>query len=589
MLVIVGVVALLVFVAVQTIAWLYTRSMGAADALTAAQGDLSDTRSALEQGDVAAAQQSLAAAQAHTQRARDLTSDPVFTIAGAVPVIGQTPRAVTTVANTADELADGALADLVAAGGALDPRTIRSSGNQIDLAAFEQAAPSLQQALVGLEAAQSTLSGLDLGMTPQRIDDAVLKLSNQLDATASSTESALKAAKLLPPMLGADGPRRYFLAIQSNNEARGTGGFLGAYGVINADNGKVTVEKLAPRSELDKYTFDKPPVDFGPDYAALYGDDPASWAGANLSPHYPYAAQLWLRMYADSIGDQLDGVITLDPVTMQYLLAVTGPAVMPDGRVISADNVVSFTENEIYRLIDDDAKRDQYLQQVGKTVLKKVLSGEGDPKALLDALTHAADERRLLIYSNVPDEQALLGPSPVGGEVPEGPGPFAGLAVINGAGNKLDYYLGQELDYQTLQCNADGSSLTRTTVVLTNGAPKHGNLPLYVDQRLDLPLRADGLGVSGGGDQFVFAQVYGAEGGALARARLNGRPVDVAPGVERGRPVYRASVPIPAGQRARLTLDVLEPPRPPGVSATPRTFVSPLVKTITVRADESGC
>lgn len=579
----------LLVLAVASAAWLYVRGSSAADALTAAQDDLSATSAALRQGDVPAAEQSLAAAQGNTQRARDLTSDPVFAVAAAVPLLGQTPAAVSTVAETADDLADGALADLVDAGAALDPRTLRSAGNRIDLAAFERAGPPLEQALVGLADAQAQLADLELGFTPARVGRAVDDLTSQLDDTTATTEAALKAVRLLPPMLGADGPRRYFLAIQSNNEARGTGGFLGAYGIIRADDGKVTVEKVAPRSDLDPLVYDKPPLDFGPDYAALYGDEPGTWASANLSPHYPYAAQLWLQMYADRTGDQLDGVITLDPVTMKYLLAVTGPAAMADGRVISADNVVPFTENEVYSVIRNDGKRDLYLQEVGKTVLRRMLSGEGDPQALLDALGHAADDRRLLVYSAVPDEQALLETTSVGGVVPEGPGPFAGLAVINGSGNKLDYYLAQELDYETVRCNADGSSLTRITVTLRNEAPKRGTLPLYVDQRLDLPLGPGGVGVSRGGDHFVYAQVYAAQDAALVKAELDGRPVAVAPGVERGRPVFRVPVAIPAGRAARLTFDVLEPPRPEGVDPTARTFVSPLVKPIVVRADDPGC
>ena len=65
------------------------------------------------------------------------------------------------------------------------------------------------------------------------------------------TESAARGAALIPPMLGGDGQRDYFLALQSNNEARGTGGFFGSFGVLNADDGRVKVRQLAPRSQLD--------------------------------------------------------------------------------------------------------------------------------------------------------------------------------------------------------------------------------------------------------------------------------------------------------------------------------------------------
>ncbi len=63
-------------------------------------------------------------------------------------------------------------------------------------------------------------------------------------------------------------------------------------------------------------------------------------------------------MYADRTGEKLDGVITTDPVTLSYLLKVTGPVVLPDGQHISADQVVPYVENGVYRdFPTNDARR----------------------------------------------------------------------------------------------------------------------------------------------------------------------------------------------------------------------------------------
>ena len=64
--------------------------------------------------------------------------------------------------------------------------------------------------------------------------------------------------------------------------------------LIKADKGKLSVLSLGPRSKLDKGNLDKPALDFGADYASLYGDDPGLWVNTNLSPHLPYAAKLWM-------------------------------------------------------------------------------------------------------------------------------------------------------------------------------------------------------------------------------------------------------------------------------------------------------
>ena len=121
-----------------------------------------------------------------------------------------------------------------------------------------------------------------------------------------------------------------------------------------------------------------------------------------------------------------------------------------------------------------------------------MFSGEADPRALIDALGKAAGERRLLVYSDRVNEQKQLAASSVGGALPGDAAPFAGLATINGGGNKLDYYLGQSLTYELIGCTPDGGRRGQITVTYENTAPGDGSLPLYVAARGDLPLGPDG-------------------------------------------------------------------------------------------------
>jgi hypothetical protein len=72
-----------------------------------------------------------------------------------------------------------------------------------------------------------------------------------LDASASQARTA---AELIPAMLGADRPRRYFMAFQNSAEARGAGGLLGAYGVLEADRGRLRVLRLGSNTDLDHAT-----------------------------------------------------------------------------------------------------------------------------------------------------------------------------------------------------------------------------------------------------------------------------------------------------------------------------------------------
>ena len=161
--------------------------------------------------------------------------------------------------------------------------------------------------------------------------DARSQLQEQTSEIAKLLENTALAARLAPSMMGADGPRTYFMGFQTNAEARGTGGLLGGFGILRFDNGTPTVDTLAPNTELDtalplpsisvrnsprQYGFTNPLTDF---------------RNSNLSSHFPYAAQIWKSMWAQQSGMNVDGVIAIDPVALSYILGAVGSVTMPDG------------------------------------------------------------------------------------------------------------------------------------------------------------------------------------------------------------------------------------------------------------------
>lgn len=563
--------------------WVGLRTKQAVDALTRARSGVSDVRRAITDGDPATARDRLAVVQDDAARAKSASSDPVYRLAASLPVVGSTLDAVRGISATADLLAQDVLGPLVDASEALDPQVLRVAAGQVNVQALEDALPPVQRAASGVTAAQQRLAAVDTAGTPSQVQDAVSTVSRQLDELDRQLGPLTDALQILPPMLGADGPRRYLLAIQSNNEARGTGGFLGSWAVLGVDDGTVTIEEMAPRRYLDRQVYDTLPLDFGPDYAAFYGDQPGSWSSANLSPNFPYAARLWLKYWQDRTGEQLDGVLTTDPVATAYLLDAVGGFQLPDGRVLDSHNFVRFTESSVYAVIDDDADRDKYLKMIGRISLTRVLRFVGSPRHVVDALGKAVGEHRLLAYSTDPAEEEQLQQTVVGGTLPTGPGPFAAVALNNAAGNKADYYIGQELRYDLLGCGAD-TQQTRITVTLTNAIPKGADLPYYVIGRNDLATPSDPRPTRGG-DTADWVQIYTAEGALMTGATLDGDPVEVQQGTERGRPVYRVAVTVPASGSATVTLDLVEP-----LAAGPaRTWTTPLVKPAVVSTDSFEC
>ena len=78
-----------------------------------------------------------------------------------------------------------------------------------------------------------------------------------------------------------------------------------------------------------------------------------------------------------------------------------------DGERIAAANVVSKTMETAYvRFASRPSARKAYLTEVAGAVVQRLLAERGDPAALVRALGRGAGERRVLLYSDHPDEQA---------------------------------------------------------------------------------------------------------------------------------------------------------------------------------------
>ena len=109
-------------------------------------------------------------------------------------------------------------------------------------------------------------------------------------------------------MLGSKGPRTYLVAFQNPAEVRATGGIFGTFAVVRADQGKVTVVDQNPTRTMGY--FDPPIVDLPANERVLYGNQLAQYpADVNLTPDFPTAAKLYMRMYELRTGTTVDGVL----------------------------------------------------------------------------------------------------------------------------------------------------------------------------------------------------------------------------------------------------------------------------------------
>ncbi|HEY5248499.1 MAG TPA: DUF4012 domain-containing protein, partial [Dermatophilaceae bacterium] len=513
--------------------------------------------------------------------ANQLTSGPAWALAAALPQGGEPLKTVRGITAGIDTLGREVLPQLVDATQRLNPRTLRRPDGTIDLARIAAASPALSSASATLTQTTKTIGALPQHTWVSSVDTAYADALDQVSSLDSSLRSTALAVKILPTMLGADGPRRYFLAFQNEAEARGTGGLPGAFAIVEANHGKLAFTRMESN---DKLAGIAATVNLGPEYNKLYaGTGPTtSFGNSNISPHFPYAAQIWASMWKKYSGQQVDGAIAVDPTALGYLLAVTGPATLPDKTQVTGANAVALTQSTAYAKFadkgdDETVQRKAYLLEVASAASKKILGAQGEPTALIQAAGRAAGERRLLVWSANPALQADLAQTPVSGIVPKTNAPYVGMSIVNDGGNKLDYYLDRSLTWTRTGCGP--TRATTVTITLTNDAPASG-LSSYVTARLDKhPYKVKP------GDSRLAISYFATQGAQLQSVTIAGRPGIGRSGTQNGHPVYTVDFELPRGTSRTLVIHLVEP----AGTGPPIVLRQPLVRPLNVTLKDATC
>ncbi|MEU8261775.1 DUF4012 domain-containing protein [Micromonospora sp. NPDC048999] len=518
--------------------WVAFRGWQARAHLLNAAGLARELSSQVVGGDVDRAQRTLAALQEQAGAARSATGDPGWWVAQHAPYAGDDLAAVRQIAVAVDDLARRAFPALLR----IDLASLVPKKGSLDLTRLRAVSGEVSAADRVVRETGERLRTVPTGHLLGQVQDALTGLRTELDNLAGLTAAADQGARLLPPLLGADGPRRYLLVSQNPAELRSTGGMFGAYAVLNAEKGRIRMGQQDASSGLG--LFD-PPLRVDPQVRELWSDLPGRYpADVNLSPDFPTAAALYREMVRRRTGTTVDGVLAVDPVALSYLLGVIGPVAVPGRPTLSGGTVVRTLLSDSYRTLDKQAQ-DEYFGQAAAAVFTDFFTKSVDPRELLTVFSRSVDERRILFWSDHPEEQRVLADSRLAGTLPEKDTvPTVGVFLNDGSGAKLGYYLRFSANLTVGDCQSDGRRELRLRVTVHSTAPRSG-------------LKASVTGLALSGDPYTartLVSVYSPTGGAVLGGRLDGRDSAMSSGLDRRRQVTVATVEVkPGGTR---TLDV---------------------------------
>lgn len=451
---------------------LFSEAMDVRDDLEAAKSRLGNVTELVRSGDAEQFSAVAADVQTYTSDADRIVQGPLWQYASWVPFVGQNVAAIRDTTEATHILVRDALPASFTVLGAMQRENIRFEGGGFNLATFRGALEALPAVDAAFTEASAKISGIDRDALLPFVDDAVEQVIDVIEQSAPIAHTATDVLPTALKMLGEDGPRTYLVIFQNNAEIRATGG-AGAAGVyVKADGGRIELLGTTGSAsfEIDGVSGTAQ-LALPADTLALYDDEFSRFSqNYTKTPNFPTAARLFQAVAPVTDGYTVDGVVSLDPVVLGDILAVTGPVTV-DGIEVNADNAVSLLLNETYfRFPGDQAPADAFFAATSGLVFQKLVSGDWDLTAMLDVFRTAGEQQRLYGWFSRPEEEQVAQRLGIDGamKTDNAEATEVGIFLNDAAVSKLEYYLSTSI---AVTCDAAARTVT-TSITMTNNVDR---------------------------------------------------------------------------------------------------------------------
>ncbi len=398
-----------------------------------------------------------------------------------VPVAGRQVRAVdqlATLGASGATLGEDATSILTTIGS----QTAGGSVNTL----IAKSSPHVLSALTALDQINEIRPQLSTAGLVSPVATVVVRAQRQLDQIDPTLTKISAYSPVLRYLLS--GEHRLVVVSQNSAELRPTGGYAGSYAVLDIGPSGISMERYGDATQLGSSTLQLAPP-----------------TGARMSPHYlPFRDANWWIDFPSSAKTMLslwntiqpavptaDGIVAIDVVTVQQLLAEFGPIHVAEfNTTFTAANLLPTLTTMIQKDTAGETKaqaasRKDVLTPPSRDLLSKLTHLQSDqilPTAVV--LRNLVDQKRVQVYLG--DATAQAGVTALGwsGAVAEPQDTTDVLGVVNAVvwASKMNIGVHKAIDYQ-VRLGAGGTATTKLTLtyrkdasqLLTNPRPWFGN------------------------------------------------------------------------------------------------------------------
>ena len=316
----------------------------AADAALEGKASLLRAESLLRQRKVSDARAELVRAQQSFTRSSQAAHTLTRYLPGikAVPLVGSQVKGVEVFADAGVQLSDAGVRLADAAGAIVEPQNQDLELSDA-LGQLREVQELLRSGITSLDAAVANVESLDGDHLIRPLGRARTDLSRRLPEMKTRAVDADEALASLITFAGGDGPRRYLVLSQNPDEVRPTGGFIGTYGVLEADGGHLSLDTY---DSIESWIERAPRCSRRADGAGLsaavrHSHSTVIWPTSTPARTGPKNAALAAKLWHRAGEQPVQGVVSFSPAFLGRILRVLGPVRIESyDETVTADNLV---------------------------------------------------------------------------------------------------------------------------------------------------------------------------------------------------------------------------------------------------------
>ena len=492
-----------------------------------------------------------------TQQAQDIAHGGLWNTAAKMPFISSDISTVQGMTVAINDIVQDSIPQFVNVLKTLNDAQITNGDNGVNLQPIIEAVEPLKKANASF---QQQVRDYDALPTPSisMIRSAYDKGETQLNDLADRVNALSNTFQILPTLLGDGQQRTYAVMAMTPSEMRSSGGLIGSVGELTTSNGTVHIGDFRPNGDylpfgIGDHSADMKRVftDEGPLHMSFDIRDLAVFP--NTADSAVAMQSVWNRTPWGR-NMPLDGVIMVDPVFLQQLIAINGNVTLPDGTVLTGDNTAEFLMNTVYQKYPEN-ETDALFGVVAGQAMKSMFSHMDMGKLYKtgEMLGTMAKSRHFTMYAF--DEHIEQGIQSAGftGQTPSSEtDPSVGIYLTEQNPSKMGWYIKRDAKIQRVNCDDGDLYHVEFTIRNTMTEEEAKALPMYIT----------GNNSNNTGKAMEKILFYAPQGGSISNLMQLGGKVDaVKETTIDGVNAYETYVQVNPGQMATFTFDVRVSPK----------------------------